>query len=277
MRRILLRDVQRDDAHLAFWDFTRNAWNQPVVAELERFFGRWTALGVDGFRIDAARHFVEGATSNRPGEPRNLELLRNFLRQARTTKKGISFVAEAWTDTAEIETYLPDATDMVLAFPFMHAVREGLDWNDNHANMLRDILRHYAEKQAQIHPGARVVFSGNHDVPRLYTQFAGNFEKIRMAHFLTLLAPQVPLLFYGEEVAMEGKVKRPGPEPADPSSETEEERRRRLEEYVRTDRAFPWDGSDTAGFPSTPAVMLPENRREFNLVMRADRRRSSPS
>ena len=34
-------------------------------------------------------------------------------------------------------------------------------------------------------------------------QFAGNLEKIRMAHFVAMLAPESRALFYGEEVGME--------------------------------------------------------------------------
>lgn len=238
---------------LAFWDFDKRDWNKPVVDEIHRFFRQWAELGVDGFRIDAARHLVEGEHSNEPGEKRNLELLRTFLKQLRTVRKGSSFVAEAWTNHDEIESFLPDATDMALDFPFMFAVREGLDAGDNQAEKLKSVLRRFESKQEVLPIGHRVVFAGNHDVPRLWTYYQGNLDKIRMAHFLALLAPQVPLLFYGEEVGMEGDVKRPKP-PAD------------LEEWVRTDRVFPWDGSANLGFPAPPTAPKPTNASQNNLA-----------
>jgi glycosidase len=75
------------------------------------------------------------------------------------------------------------------------------------------------------------------------------------------MAPQVPLLFYGEEVGMEGDVKRPKP-PTD------------LEEWVHTDRVFPWDGTQNLGFPSPPTAPKPLNASQNNVAAMKDDPRS---
>jgi glycosidase len=250
---------------LAFWNFDANDWNTPVVDEMKRFFSSWASIGADGFRIDAAKHLVEGPTSNAPpSTPHNLELLRGFLANVRKTRAGASFIAEVYSGVDEIETYLPDATDMVLDFPFMYAIRDGLDWGGNNADPVRQVLSHYEATQDRLARGHRLVFAGNHDVPRLWTQFAGNLDKIRMAHFMTMLAPESPSLFYGEEVGMEGIVKRADPHANPPI----------LEDVVDTTRAFPWDGDSPAvGFPggATPSQQPPDNYRQNNLkAMAAD-------
>ncbi len=238
---------------LKFWDFARNAWNEPVVQEIERFFEIWTRHGVDAFRIDAAKHFVEGAASNASGsEPLNLELLARWLRHARRFNPDVSFIAEAWSEYDTIEKFLPSSTDMVLDFPFMEAVRDSV--RDGYGERLRTVLRHFAAKQERIPPGQRVVFAGNHDVSRMMTEWGDNESSLRMAHFLALTTPFTPLLYYGEELGMHGRVKRPDSESP--------------EEYVRTINAFPWDGEDpSVGFPGGqwPVTGAPDNYQTRNL------------
>ncbi len=238
---------------LKFWDFTRNDWHYPVVNEIEKFFAFWTATGVDGYRIDAAKHFVEGAGTNANGrEPRNLQLLERFLNHARKANPDVSFIAEVWSDHQTIEAFLPRATDMVLDFPFMEALRDSV--RDAYGERLRGVLRHLSARQQQIPPGQRVIFAGNHDVTRMMSEWHDDEARLRMAHFLTLTLPFTPLLYYGEELGMHGRVKRP-----DQHSD---------EEYVRTINAFPWDGEDeSVGFPGgkKPVAGAPDNYRVRNL------------
>jgi glycosidase len=246
---------------LAFWDFAKNDWNKPVVDAIDAFFKKWSGLKADGFRIDAAQHLVEGADNNIPTKPNNLQLLRNYLKSVRAQRAGTSFIAEVYSDTGSIEQYLPDATDMVLDFPFMYAVREGLDWQSNNADSLRQVLAHYEATQDRIPAGHRVVFAGNHDVSRLWTQYNGDESKIRMAHFVALLAPQTPALYYGEEIGMTGSVTRANPE--DDGSV----------DQVGTDKAFAWDGdSPSLGFTGgvAPVQGAADNWKKNNLkAMRA--------
>src|SRR5690606_21448925 len=94
----------------------------------------------------------------------------------------------------------------------------------------------------------------NHDVSRMMTEWNVDVEKWRLALFLSLATPHTPLLYYGEELGMHGKVKRPNAESQ--------------EEYVRTINAFPWHGRDrTVGFPGglEPVTKPADNYRERNL------------
>jgi maltose alpha-D-glucosyltransferase/alpha-amylase len=249
---------------LAYWDFAHDAFNQPVVDEAHRYFAKWAALGVDGYRIDAAKHLVEGAGSNiPPSTPHNLELLRGLLGEARRSKPSASFIAEVYSGTEEIESYLPDATDLALDFPYMYAIREGLAAGDNHADALRRVLEHQASTEDRLGHGHRVVFAGNHDVPRLWTQFHGDLAKIEMAHFLALLAPEPVSLLYGEEVGMAGDVVRANPRANPPI----------LQDKVDTVRAFPWDGASPAvGFPNGtwPVMQAPDNYAQNNYAAMKD-------
>jgi alpha-amylase len=238
-------------SELKFWDFARNAWNAPVVERIDRFFDQWASWGADGFRIDAAKHFVEGETSNaNPREPRNLELLTNFLARVREKHPQISFLAEIWSGHDQIEPYLPAAADVAFDFPFMHALRDSIA--EAYGEKLRGVLRHFAERQGDIHPGNRIVFASNHDVNRLMSEWSDDERAVRLAHFLTLMAPGVPLLYYGEELGLHGRRWDPA-EQRDPHSTT---------------FAYPWSGRDASGgFPGgvVPVAGVSDNFRERNL------------
>lgn len=238
---------------LKFWDFSRDTWNEPVVEAVQAALDHWAALGVDAFRIDAAKHFVEGTESNAdPREPQNLALLGRLLSGVRRVAPDTSFVGEIWSGYDQIEPYLSGALDAALDFPFMEAVRDSV--RDGYGEPLKGVLRHLASRQGTIGPGQRVVFAGNHDVSRMMTAWHDDDERLRLAHFLTFLTPFTPLLFYGEELGLHGAVKRP-----DDTSP---------EEFVRTDRAFPWEGGPTGGFPGSrpPVVGVADNADARNLA-----------
>lgn len=235
---------------LKFYDFHTANWNWPVVNTIKYFFKYWASLGVDGFRIDAAKHFVEGTANNaNEVEPKNIELLNMFLSNVRSINPAISFIAEIWASHQTIESYIPQASDMALDFPFMDAIRHAVF--NSYGAALRSVLFYFESRQDKIKAGSRILFSGNHDVTRLMSLFNDDEEKFKMAHFLTLTLPFTVLLYYGEELGMHGVVKRP-----DSSSD---------EEYVRTINAFSWDNSNYGGFPSNPIEGLADNYLTRNL------------
>jgi glycosidase len=232
---------------LRFWSFEDSAWNEPVVQEIERALQHWAALGADAFRIDAAKHFVEGERTNAdPVEPRNRALLKRFLATARGAAPDVSFVGEIWADYSQIEPYFPDALDGAFDFPFMSAVRDSVQ--NRYGEELKGVLTHLAATQATIPPGRRVVFASNHDVDRLATLFHDDDQAARQAQFLTMLTPFPPMIYYGEELGMHGHL------PA-------------------TVAAFPWTGAANAGFPGgkAPVAGVPDNAARKNLAAaRAD-------
>ena len=237
---------------LKFWNFATNSFHEPVVNRIQEFFNIWASRGVDGFRIDAAKHFIEGNDNKNPLQPENLALLKRWLEGVRQVNPDVSFIGEIWAGHDQFEPYLEGSLDMVLDFPFMESVRNSVNYN--YGGSFKRVLKHFENTQDHIKPGQRVVFAGNHDVSRMLTQWDGNEDKLRMAHFLSLTSPHTPLLYYGEELGMLGKVKRP-----DNTSD---------EEYVRTINAFSWRGdSDSVGFPGgiVPVTKPAENYKTHNL------------
>jgi glycosidase len=242
---------------LKFWNYDSQSFNEPVVTQVKDALKKWLLLGADGFRIDAAKHFIEGEESNAAAaEPRNLELLADLMTSAKQVSPAAEFLGEIWSGHDVIDQYLPSTLSRSLDFPFMESLRESITKED--PSSLKAVLAHFKATQENISPSARVVFFGNHDTSRLASLWGDDLRKQKLATFITFVLPQTPLLLYGEEIGMEGKVKRP--DPNDPTDKIE---------YVHTDRAMPWNalgkfGPDQSRSPG-PSVTLPENIETRNL------------
>ena len=180
-----------------------NHTNPTVQKKLDSFFEKYSALGVDGFRIDAARHLIEGETNSDFRFPANLELLRNYLTTLRKRHPDQSFLHEVWSNDEDIELYIRDAGDVAFDFPFMETLRDSV--LHDHPWAVRQTLDHYEKTQDQYPPGSRILFPGNHDVPRIRTAMDNDSSRVELAMALTLTTPFIPQLYYGDEIYMPGE------------------------------------------------------------------------
>ncbi|HLE00268.1 MAG TPA: alpha-amylase family glycosyl hydrolase [Bdellovibrionota bacterium] len=199
------------------WDGTRNSFfyglfsdampdlnhrNPSVIDTFNEFFSKYAELGADGFRIDAARHLVEGETNLENAHPDNLARLRAYLNTVRKNFPDQSFILEIWAGHHDIDPYLPVAGDVALDFPYMEGLRASL--KGKHPYGIRNILKHIEATQDRIEAGNRVIFMGNHDIPRIRTFVENEKERVELSTALTLSLPETPLLYYGDEIFMPG-------------------------------------------------------------------------
>ncbi len=175
-----------------------------VQAKVLGILKLFSSFGIDGFRIDAAKHFVEGKDNLNPLEPENLALMRKYLAQLRTDYPNASFLLEAWSgNPLDYEPYLPDAGDIVFDFAYLEALRDSS--SHDHPYSVRKLIAHQESVQSQYKPGARIVFAGNHDVARLRTLLGDDQGRTEVAQAATLLLPFTPMLYYGDEIFMPGE------------------------------------------------------------------------
>jgi alpha-amylase len=208
------QDVWHYDKVKQLWYYALFGWGMPdlnhknpaVQEEFTKIFRKYAQLGVDGFRIDAAKHLVEGNDNLDPVFGPNIQRLNSYLVNLRSEFPDQSFLLEIWNDYSIIEPYLPGAGDVAFDFPFMTAVRDSLI--HKHPWAVRKKLQHFISRQREILPGQRIVFASNHDVPRLRTSFNEDMRRAQLAAVLTMTLPQIPLLYYGEEIFMPGRYVR---------------------------------------------------------------------
>jgi len=176
-----------------------NLENPLVTAELEDVARFWLEeMGVDGFRLDAARHYVEDGEVQEHTEATH-QWLRDFYAFCQEVEPGMLAVAEVWDTSYAVAQYTTE--DVNLAFEFslagsiLSAVNNGRA--GPLASTMREVMRLYPE-------GEYATFLTNHDQNRVMNQLNRNEDKARLAATLLLTLPGVPFLYYGEEIGMVG-------------------------------------------------------------------------
>jgi alpha-amylase len=206
--------------------------NPAVRREFEAISEHWLARGVDGFRLDAARHITAaGPGQDQNDTPATHAYWREFSHFLRAKHPGALMLGEIWSDTETVAPYygngtaLPGGDEFAMTFNFELAGGILAAVNLGDANAVASVL---TRMSAAYPPGVLdATFLANHDMARLTTQFGGNLAKQGQAAAILLTLPGTPFLYYGEEVGL-----RNGPRSGDEDKRT----------------PMPWESTPTVGF-----------------------------
>lgn len=184
-----------------------NLKSEAVRAELEEIVDFWLDLGVDGFRLDAAKEFVSGATNA------NVEILTWFNDMVKAKKSDAFIVAEVWTD---LGTYAQYYASGVSCFNFAFGNSDGVIPNTvkhvsgaDASSYGRAIMK-LQEALAAYDPNyIDSPFYTNHDMGRAAGHYFNEYsaQQTKMAQALNLLMSGSTFLYYGEELGMKGSGK----------------------------------------------------------------------
>jgi len=173
----------------------------PVVRAYLIDWANWLIeqTGVDGFRVDAARHLSK-------------DFLRSFTTAIRAKHPSFWILGEVYSSGYRYQSGFLDAgLDAVTDFGTYDSVRIGLDPRGNLGQLTTS-----PSLAADLGAGredARAIFIDNHDVPRFVGRDSPDeATKARLEQALVYLftMPGTPVLYYGTEVALPG-----GPDPDD--------------------------------------------------------------
>lgn len=177
-----------------------NYANPAVVEEMKRVVNFWLEdVGIDGFRLDAAKHiFEEGTTIE------NLPETHVFYKKLRQYYKAVNpqamMVGEVWNNSDIVAPYL-QGDELDLAFDFDLAKNFVFSAGTQNANYFSDVLN---RDISVFKPGQFAVFLTNHDQDRAMSTLNDDVEAAKTAAALLLTSPGVPFLYYGEEIGMLG-------------------------------------------------------------------------
>jgi alpha-amylase len=185
-------------------------WNfrAPAVTEHHRRAAAfWLRdVGVDGFRLDAIRYFVEtGAKLEDTEETR--AWLRDFTAYCHEVKPGAFIVGEDTAGADDVARYIRGGS-VDSAFEF------GLAWTT-----LEAVRKHDAAKLTGALGQLRGIYGDdapwstfltNHDQDRARTQLGDDETETRFAAKLLFTLPGVTFVYYGEELGLRGT--KPDPE-----------------------------------------------------------------
>lgn len=187
-----------------------NYTNPDVTAQMEDVVQFWLEdVGVDGFRMDAAKHLIEEGTVQA-----NSDSTHAWWKDFRTFYKQVSpnalVIGEVWEDTSVTAMYLQgDELDLSFEFSLADAMISAANgsWSEGVNNQMERSYSRIPDMQY-------AVFLANHDQDRVFNQLDENDEKMTLAASLLLTSPGVPFVYYGEEIGMQGdqiheRIRRP--------------------------------------------------------------------
>lgn len=224
-----------------FWDGMPDLnHNTPQVFEEVKKIARfWLEMGVDGFRVDGARHLIEEGDLQA-----DTASTHAWFKQFRPFYKSINpdamVVAEVWTSSFAVVKYTRgDEVDLAFNFDLASA------WVSAVMNGDARRLTSVTTAETSTFENQQVAtFLTNHDINRVMSLLGRNVEKAKAAATLLLTTPGVPFIYYGEEIGMTGV---------------------KPDEMLRT--PMQWDGSLQAGFTSgRPWISVNDNADEVNMA-----------
>jgi maltose alpha-D-glucosyltransferase/alpha-amylase len=230
------------------WDETAGAWyyhrfydfqpdldtsNPAVQRELERIMDFWLALGVAGFRMDAAPFIIELTEPGNPNSPKDFDQLTRYRERISWRRGDAVVLAEANVPNDELVKYfgdsggsnnrLPMLFDFVLsvncllalarsqAQPILRAL-ESAPAIPNHAQWATFLRNHdevdlsrlspeeMAECFAAFGPDKNMQLYGRGIRRRLAPMLNGDQARLRLAYSLQFTLPGTPVLRYGESI-----------------------------------------------------------------------------
>lgn len=199
------RSPVRDEYYFGlFWSGMPdlNVENAEVVAETRRIADWWiNEMGVDGFRLDAVRHLVEGGRGAQVEHlPGTHVFLRGYAAHLGSVKPDVYTVGEVWDSIGAIMPYYPDQ----LTSHFMFQLSDDI-LNAAKTGSAARLLDGYLRLQREGLPPHRYSpFLRNHDQSRTMTVLEGDERKAKLASALLLTLPGLPFVYYGEEIGIAG-------------------------------------------------------------------------
>lgn len=185
-----------------FWDQMPdlNFRNPAVTEEIYKASDFWLEdVGVDGFRIDAARHLVENGDIQ-ANTPETHEWFKAFRTHYKSGAPQAITVGEIWDSTASVASYLQgDELDLAFNFDFADTVISVV--NSGTTPAIKFVIKY---EFARTKDTLFATFLTNHDMNRVMNALNGDVNKAKIATTILLTFPGVPYIYYGEEIGMSG-------------------------------------------------------------------------
>ncbi|WP_158856937.1 alpha-amylase family glycosyl hydrolase [Lunatibacter salilacus] len=175
-------------------------FDNPKVREEVYEIGKFwlEEVGVDGFRLDAAKHIFP---DDRPDD--NHAFWKEFREKMVEIKSDIYLVGEVYDSKEIVAPYLP-GLPALFNFDFHYTLLEALRTADGSLlpTKQKQVLDYY---QGITDEFIDATISSNHDQPRILSDLDGDERKAKQAIAILMTMPGAPYLYYGEEIGMLGK------------------------------------------------------------------------
>ncbi|GHB56947.1 alpha-amylase [Persicitalea jodogahamensis] len=175
-----------------------NYESEALREEIYKIVRHWlTGVGVDGFRLDAARHIYPPWLREK-----NIGFWEEFGQVVKAAKPDAYTVGEVWAKASEVAPYfkgLKANFHFDLSFAIQRIIQTGKD-----AGLVEKLLADYDDFGRHNIDFIDATMLTNHDQNRIGSVAGGNVEKMKLAAAMLLTLPGQPYLYYGEEIGMLG-------------------------------------------------------------------------
>lgn len=177
-----------------------NYTNPDVTKEMQNVANFWLKdIGVDGFRLDAARYLIEEG-KNQSDTDSTHTWWKNFRLDYKSVNPQAMTVGEIWSADVVADTYVK-GDQLDLAFSFDQASQIVQMVGGGYGSQLARAVRSTTQN---FDPGTYASFLTNHDQDRVMSQLGGDVDKAKLAATVLLTIPGTPFIYYGEEIGMTG-------------------------------------------------------------------------
>lgn len=183
-------------------------FDEPKVREELIAIGQfWLEKGLDGFRLDAAKHIYGdfNSTVHKPEvQAANQEWWQEFRSGMDEVNPDAFLIGEVWDSMAVIGPYFDQALDSAFNFDLADRLLGAVsgETDPDLGYSLGRTHEFYAQSSDGVFVDA--PFLSNHDQNRIMTVLGNNVNHAKMAASLLLTLPGTPFLYYGEEIGMQG-------------------------------------------------------------------------
>ncbi|MEO8461618.1 MAG: alpha-amylase family glycosyl hydrolase [Chloroflexota bacterium] len=186
----------------AFWSGMPdlNLQNPEVTAEITRIATAWLDRGVDGYRLDAAKHLIETGPASQINTSETKAWLSDFRAALHASHPDALVLGEVWEPRIVTSGYVDGGSlDMTFDFGVGPAILGAARLGD-----ATTLTTNLAEVAGRYPAGAVATFLTNHDQKRVMTELHGDAGAARLAAAALLTGPGVPFVYYGEELGLTG-------------------------------------------------------------------------
>ncbi len=175
--------------------------NPAVTADMLKVADFWlNDIGIDGFRVDAAKHLIEDGKKVE-NTPATHEWLKGFYTAYKAQDPQAYTVGEVFgAGSSVIKSYTGDQLDHIFNFEMSSGFVNSAKGNSNSG-----ITSAYKFALMDMPDFNFATFLANHDQTRVMSVLNGDVDKAKMAAFLMLTTPGTPFIYYGEEIGMTGQ------------------------------------------------------------------------
>lgn len=190
-------------------------YDNPEVREAFYAIGRFwlEEVGVDGFRLDAAKHIF---TDDRAADSQ--AFWKEFRSEMQHANPNVYLIGEVWSDAKSAAPYAQGFTALFnfdRAFSILESLKKGrttvanidghgykVDQNVSIASVINETLPLFQSYNPDF---LEASFLSNHDQNRVGSMLDGNIAQMKQAAALLFTLPGTPYLYYGEEIGMQGE------------------------------------------------------------------------